>query len=112
MNEAGLSIARKVVLYVGLLVAGLLIAYPHWNRVYSVDMGVTFVSEGLGRSSIAAPPFPVPNPSVSSWADDDKPVRINYVRLFIEVAFALAFTFAVMSALRKPTENGKHDAEE
>jgi hypothetical protein len=102
MTKAGLAIARKIILYTGLLVAMLLLAYPHWNLVYSVNNGVTFVSEDLGRSFITAPPVPFANPIVSSWVEDKKPIRINYVRQFTEVAFALAFTFAVISAFRKP----------
>jgi hypothetical protein len=102
VTEANLAIARKIVLYTGLLVAALLLAYLHWKLVYSVDNGATFVSEDLGRSFITAPPLPFPRPSVSSWLNDKKPVRINYIRQFTEVALALAFTFAVMSALRKP----------
>lgn len=106
MTKTGLSIARKIILYTGLLVAALLLAYPHWNYVYSVDNGVTFVSQGLGRGFLTAPPvlFANAKPLVSSWMEDKKPIRINYVRQFTEVALALAFTFAVISALRKPSE--------
>jgi hypothetical protein len=102
MTEANLAIARKLVLYSGLLVAMLFLAYPHWNLVYSVDEGVSFVSQGLGRSFITAPPVPFAKPDVGSWVEPKKPIRINYVRQFTEAAFALAFTFAVISALRKP----------
>jgi hypothetical protein len=109
VTEASLAIARKIVLYTGLLVAWLLLAYPHWNLVYSADEGVTFVSQDLGRSFITAPPVPFAKPIASSWVEDKKPIRINYVRQFTEVAIALAFTFAVMSALRKPAEDRKHN---
>jgi len=100
MTEANLAIARKIILYTGLLVAALLLAYPHWNLVYSVDKGTTFVSQDLGRSFITAPPLPFAEPIVSVWTEDNKPIRINYVRQFTEVAFALLFTSGLMRALK------------
>ena len=105
MTKANLAIARKIVLYTGLLVAGLLLAYPHWILRVHPGNGTPPVSRDIGRAFIATPPVLTHMSSEFHLIDDNKPVRIDYVRQFAEVAFALAFTFAVMSALRKTAED-------
>ena len=110
MNEANLAIARKVVLYTGLLVAMLLLAYPHWRLSIDVGDGGPTVNHDLGRAFISSPPLADPASVARIYLS--AAVRIHYVRQFTEVAFALAFTLAVMSALRKPAGDRKPDADE
>jgi hypothetical protein len=94
MTEASLAIARKVILCAGLFVSGLLFLYPHWwLSVYYVN-GSPATSVDIGRSFIASSPLPT--------ADENEPAHINYVRQITEVALALAFTFGLMLALKKP----------
>ena len=96
MTEASLAITRKVVLYIGLLVAALLFLFPHWR--VSVNMGILGESQvfdqEIGRGFIAYPPVQLTGGSAKFVA------RINYVRQFTEVAIALLFTFGVMRALK------------
>jgi hypothetical protein len=98
MTETGLDIARKVVLYIGLLVSALLFIFPHWRM--SVDMpsgmnaGRLAIDQDVGRGFIAFPPAQIKNNMF------DVRVRINYVRQITEVAIALLLTFGVMRALR------------
>lgn len=104
MTEANLAIARKVILYVGLLVTALLFAYPHWRASdYFVTTGENLVvDQEIGRYFIVYPP-----PTTGMFV-----ARINYVRQFTEVAIALLFTFGLMRVLKKPAMERKHDAEE
>jgi hypothetical protein len=92
MNEANLAIARKVVLYTGLLVATLLFIYPHWR--ISVEPAGRFLDQDVGRFFIASAPAPVTH---SLFVVQ---VRINYARQITEVAIALLFTFGLMRVLR------------
>lgn len=109
MNETSLAIARKVVLCVGLLAAALPILYPHWRVVVEMADGRLLFVHDVGRAFILSPPLVAARaiglPSIGSI----RPIlRINYTRLFIEVAVALIFTFGLMRALRRrlPTEGG------
>jgi hypothetical protein len=98
MTEANLAIARKVVLYIGLLVAALLFLFPHWR--VSVNVGILGVprsfDQEIGRGFIAYPPVQLTGGSAKFVA------RINYVRQITEVALALLFTFGLMRVLKKP----------
>ena len=110
MTEPSLAIARKVVLYVGLLVAALLFVYPHWRMYVDLttdrDAGMLALDQDIGRFFIASPPAHFKDNLFSVR------VRIHYVRQITEVAIALLFTFGLLRALKlkKPAE--KHDAEE
>lgn len=108
MNEANLAIARRVILCVGLLVAALFFLFPHWRVTVNLGiLGETRVfDQEIGRGFIAFPPVQLTGGSAKFVA------RINYVRQFTEVAIALALTFGLMRALRKPAGNRNHDAEE
>jgi len=96
MNEAGLAIARKVVLYIGLLIAALLFLFPHWRVSVNVGiLGETRVfDQEIGRGFIAYPPVQLTGGSAKFVA------RINYVRQFTEVTIALLLTFGLMRALK------------
>ena len=93
MTGANLAIARKIILYVGLLVAALLFLFPHWR--VSINVGIlgetrAFEQE-IGRGFMP----------VQLTAGSAKFVaRINYVRQFTEVAIALLLTFGLMRALK------------
>jgi hypothetical protein len=100
MTEANLAIARKVVLYTGLLVSVLLFIYPHWwLSVYPGD-GSPAISQDIGRGFIASPPLPGIRTELFALRDEKNPVRINYVRQCTEVAIALLFTFGLTRALK------------
>jgi hypothetical protein len=103
VTEANLAITRKVVLYIGLLVAALLFAFPHWRLSdYFVIPGKTqVVDQEIGRFFIANPP-PTLGISVA---------RIHYVRQITEVAIALLLTFGLMRVLKKPAGDRKHNVE-
>src|SRR5262249_2535100 len=103
MSETSLAIARKIVLYVGLLTSALLFAYPHWKLSIDVKNGNPIFEQDIGRVFILSPPLVgtqvIPFPTIAGI----RPVfRIHYVRQFTEVALALLFTFGLMRALRKP----------
>jgi hypothetical protein len=132
MTEANLAIVRKVVLWAGLLVSALLFVYPHWRLSVEPGDGRPAVAYNIGRAFIMSPPLPGLGASFQLATSsrpgagyrqfhsttDDRPViearrvplttddrpglRIHYVRQFTEVALALAFTFGLMLALRKP----------
>jgi hypothetical protein len=79
VNEANLAIARKVVLYVGLLVAALLFLFPKWRM--TMMMGETeSIAMETDRSFIADPPFIVIHGELKTVA------RVNHARQFAEVA--------------------------
>jgi hypothetical protein len=109
MNEAGLAIARKVILYVGLLVAALLFLFPHWRVSFKVGLlGETQVfDQDIGRAFIAFPPVQLTGGSAKLVA------HINYVRQITEVALALLLTFGLLRALKpkRPAGEINHDAE-
>jgi hypothetical protein len=96
MSEAKLAIARKVILYAGLLVAALLFLFPHWHVSINVGMlGETRAfDQEIGRGFIAYPPVQLTGGVVKFVA------RINYVRQITEVAIALLVTFGLMRALK------------
>ncbi len=100
MTETNLAIARKVVLYIGLLTSALLFIYPHWRMSVDVptgmDAGRLALDQDVGRGFIAFPPTQARTPMFVVR------VRINYVRQFTEVALALLLTFGLLRALRKP----------
>jgi hypothetical protein len=100
MTEANLAIARKVVLCAGLLAGALLSLYPHWRLSIDVGDGRPTVNHDLGRAFISSPPLA--DPSSVARIFMSAAVGIHYVRQFAEVALALAFTFGLMRALRKP----------
>jgi hypothetical protein len=120
MNEAYLAIARRFVLYIGLLVAALLFLFPHWRLSVYFRNGRPAIDHDIGRGFIASPPLlraesrPVQStngaePFIKAVGvllmDTARTVfRINYVRQFTEVAIALLFTFGLLRALklRKP----------
>jgi len=112
MTEANLAIARKVILYVGLLVAALLFIYPHWRIYVHTGAGQPAVNHELGRAFITFPPLLSAESSLFLLMGGT--VRIHYIRQITEVAIALLFTFGLMRALKlkKPAGDGKHDAEE
>ena len=92
MTEASLAIARKVVLYIGLLVASLLFAFPHWrlSDAFVIPGKTQVVDQEIGRYFIAYPP-PTKGIHVA---------RINYARQITEGAIALLLTFGLMRALK------------
>ncbi len=100
MTEANLSIARKVVLCVGLLAGALLSLYPHWRLTIDVGDGRPTVNQDLGRAFISSPPLADPTSVARSYMS--AAVGIHYVRQFTEVALALTFTFGLMLTLKKP----------
>jgi hypothetical protein len=104
MTEANLAIARKVVLCIGLLVAALLFAFPHWRLSDTIVIPgkPQVVDQEIGRFFIAIPP------STIGIYD----VRIHYVRQFTEVAIALLLTFGLVWALRKPARDRTRNAED
>jgi hypothetical protein len=110
MNEASLSIARKVILCVGLLVAALLFLFPHWR--VSINVGILgeahALEQNIGRGFIAYPPVQLTAKTAKFV------VRINYGRQIAEVAIALLLTFGLLRALKlkKPAGGRNHDAEE
>ena len=110
MTEASLAIARKDVLYIGLLVATLLFVYPHWRMYVDLttdrDAGMLALDQDIGRFFIASPPAHFKDNLFSVR------VRVNYVRQFTEVALALALTFGLTLALKKVAGGGKHNAKE
>jgi hypothetical protein len=128
MTEANLAIARKVVLCAGLLVAALLFLFPHWRISISFVDGRPPVNYELGRAFIALKPLAsaASRPLQSTTGAEPlikargvllmgaagSVIHINYARQFTEVALALLFTFGVMRALKKPTGDRKHNAEE
>jgi hypothetical protein len=117
MTEANLAIARKVVLFVGLLVAALLYLYPHWKGTIQFPRVVDL---DLGRGFIAAPPKPDPGQLFRLAGMESKKTdaqysfqlveaisvgyRIHRDRQLTEVALALLLTFGLLRALklRKP----------
>lgn len=101
-NDTSLAVARKVVLCVGLLVATLLVLYPHWRMSVFPGDGSPSVDLGIGRGFIGSPPLPDLRSDMYLSRDNKKPVRIHLVRLVTEVAVALIFTFGLMIALRRP----------
>jgi hypothetical protein len=123
MNEANLAIARKIVLYTGLLVAGALFLFPHWRLSVFFRNGRPAINHDIGRGFIASPPLlraeSLPVRSTTGAEPVIKAVgvllmdtagtvfRINYVRQFTEVAIALLFTFGLLRALklRKPARD-------
>jgi len=94
MNEAGLAIARKVILCVGLLVAALLFLFPHWRMSVGILSGAQALEQDIGRGFIAFPPVQLTG-GIAKLV-----VRINYVRQFAEVALALLLTFGLTLALK------------
>ena len=96
MNEANLTIARKVILCVGLLVAALLFLFPHWR--VSINVGILgeahALEQDIGRGFIAFPPVQLTG-GIAKLV-----IRINYVRQIAEVAIALLLTFGLMRALK------------
>ena len=92
MTEANLAIARKVVLYIGLLVAALLFAFPHWrvSDAFVIPGKTQMVDKEIGRFFIAYPP-----PTLGIHV-----ARINYARQITEVTIALLLTFGLMRALK------------
>jgi hypothetical protein len=130
MNEASLAIARKVVLYVGLLVAALLFLFPHWRLSIGFVDGRPTVNHELGQAFIASKPLASANSRPVQSTTGAEPVikargvllmgatgtvfRINYVRQITEVSIALLLTFGLMRALKlkKPAGGRNHDAEE
>jgi hypothetical protein len=107
VSEANLAIARKAVLYIGLLVAALLFLFPHWR--VSINVGILGkaqeLEQDIGRGFIAYPPVQLKG-GIAKFV-----VRINYIRQIAEVAIALLFTFGLMWVLRRPARDRKHDAE-
>ena len=115
MTEAGLAIARKVVLCAGLLMSALLFLYPHWRMSFVFPRAFEY---GLGRGFITAPPIPEPGQLVRLAGMESNPpyfqspfelvdvvnvrYRVHRVRQLTEVALALLFTFGLMRALKKP----------
>src|SRR5262249_38636812 len=97
MTEANLAIARKVVLYIGLLVAALLFLFPHWR--VSINVGILgetrVIDQDIGGGFIAYPQVQLTGGSAEFVA------RINSVRQCTEVAIALLLTFGLLRALRK-----------
>ncbi|HKQ74149.1 MAG TPA: hypothetical protein VJ810_10655 [Blastocatellia bacterium] len=107
MNETSLAIARKVILCVGLLVAALLILYPHWRMAVEMGDGMPVFDHDAGRAFILSPPQVAAQAISVPLIGGIRPIyRINYVRLFIEVAVALIFTFGLMRALRRRLPSG------
>src|SRR5262245_42743368 len=103
MSETILAIARKIILYVGLLTSALLFAYPHWRVSIDMRNGNRIFDQDIGRAFILSPPLVgtqvIPFPTIAGI----RPVfRIHYVRQFTEVALALLLTLGLMRALRKP----------
>jgi hypothetical protein len=96
VTEASLAIARKIILYVGLLVATLLFLFPHWRVSINVGIlgGPGVFDQEIGRGFIAFPPVQLTGGSAKFVA------RINYVRQITEVAIALLLTFGLMRALK------------
>jgi len=102
MTEAVLSITRKVVLSAGLLAATLLVLYPHWSVTVEMGGGKPVFDQDAGRAFILSPPLVVAQAIRFPGIGGIRPsFRIDYVRLFIEVAVALTFTFGLMRALRR-----------
>jgi hypothetical protein len=101
MTEANLAIARKFVLWAGLLVAAPLFLFPHWRLSSNVGDGSPVTDKELGRIFIAFKPFAhsyfpyriAPRPGTD--------VYIHHVRQFTEVALALLATFGLRRALKK-----------
>jgi hypothetical protein len=122
MSEAKLAIARKVILYIGLLVAALLFVYPHWMVSVEFRDGSPAFNQDIGRGFIASPPLlraesrPVQSTAGAGPVIKARGVllmntagtvfRINYVRQFTEVAIALLVTFGLMSALKQKKPAG------
>jgi hypothetical protein len=116
MTEAGLSIARKVILYVGLLVAALLFLFPHWRLSIGFVDGRPTVNYELGRAFIASKPLASAKSRPVQSTTSAEPLikargvllmgatgavfRINYVRQIAEVAIALLLTFGLLRALK------------
>jgi hypothetical protein len=125
MNETNLAIARKVILCAGLLVAALLLLFPHWRLSISavIPGEAQAFDQDIGRGFIATPPLlsaaSRPTQSTAGAGPDIKAIgvltmggsgpviRINYVRQITEVALALLITFGLMRALRlkRPAED-------
>jgi hypothetical protein len=128
MIEANLAIARKVVPYVGLLVAALLFLFPHWRLSIDFVDGRPTVNYELGRAFIATKPLAGASSRPVQSTTGAEPVikaravllmgaagsvfRINYVRQITEVSIALLLTFGLMWALKKLEVDKKRDAEE
>jgi hypothetical protein len=93
MDETNLTIARKVVLYIGLLVAALLFVYPQWRVSINLGGGVPAFEQDIGRGFIVSPPAQI------TFLNAKFVTRINYVRQFTEVAIALLLTFGLLRAL-------------
>jgi len=111
MNESSLAITRKVVLCAGLLVAVLLLIYPHWRVSIQMGGGNPVLVYDVGRAFIlSSPTFDSQqqggvglSPFTFTLMGGIQPVyRIHYARQIIEVALAALFTFLLMRALRKP----------
>jgi hypothetical protein len=110
MNETVLAITRKVILCVGLLVATMLFAYPHWRLAIESERGTPAYDQDVGRAFILSPPAMAAQVfSTASMGGIRAVLRINYTRQIIEVALALLFTFGLMRALRKPAGNRNDD---
>src|SRR5262245_22286113 len=102
MNETSLASARKIVLCVGLLAATLPILYPHWRVVVELGDRMLVFDQHVGRAFILSPPLVAAKAIGLPRIGSIQPIfRINYTRLFIEVAVALIFTFGLMRALRR-----------
>jgi hypothetical protein len=103
VTDANLAIARKVILYTGVLVATLLFLYPQWRYSINLGDGTPTTNQELGRAFIASPPLPgaASGPyQIMLVSGPRKVVRIHHIRQFTEVAIALLFTFGLMRALK------------
>ena len=102
MTEANLAIARKVILYAGLLTSALLFIYPHWRVSTDIEvLGETqVIDQEIGRAFIASPPVELKVSGAKFFA------RINYVRQITEVALALLLTFGLLRALKLKRPSG------
>ena len=100
MTEANLAITRKVVLYIGLLVAALLFAFPHWKISTNIGLGTPAVDRDLGRAFIMSPPSLIYRSDQFLLIDFKNAAYIHYVRQITEVAIALLLTIGLMRALK------------
>ncbi len=106
MNETVLIMARNVIMCAGLLVAALLVLYPHWRVTVEMGAGMPVFDQDAGRAFILSPPLVAAQAIRIPMIGGIRPTfRINYVRLFIEVAVTLIFTFGLMRALRRRLPN-------
>jgi hypothetical protein len=100
MNEANLAIARKVVLYTGLVVSALLFLFPHWRYTMDLEDGSPVVDKDLGRRFIAYMPLYHSAPPYQFTLGPGTGLHIHHVRQFTEVALALLATFGLRRALK------------